>query len=498
VILPEEKRPAFGDEDVEALVAAPRRQPGHDLEFEGQADRDAGSRTKNGVVISPPIPQPRAVPGKDQAGNEDDGRPVRRNNHSFRGFRNPEPSRPQGDGRHDELKLAPAGHPRVCHIRPAAAQGRDQATRVDLASNRGVGEHDPRAAKDGYVEGAAGDRPAPKRGKHPGLGKPAGQRPDADLPFLVHRDHAPIIAPAAALLSCILLLSGCLPLPVGGAKTLKSGELTLAFSGMGRTSTMPENVTQVGPVAGVVELRGGLPGNRLESGLLLQIPWHVAWDLKLMLVDETSWSPAFAVQGRLGIIQPEYGGSFLMTKTFGRLQLTALGDVGRTYERLWRPDSDPFAGESEKYIKNVRGWGAGAEWKLSPVHALFASLVAWDTTGGVEDPKSGAAFGVDEGISYFMGAGLRVRWTIERDQETKGSSVALRGYILKSVEADRFELGQPGVYHATVLIDAYTRIIRDGKPVGRDSLEERKAVLIQGITLPQPSTFLARTIEIQN
>jgi hypothetical protein len=495
-----ENNAAFGHEGVKALVSAPRRQEGNHLEFESQPYRDAGARPENRVVISAAVPQPRAVLRKCQPGNENDGRPASRNDASFPGLRNSVAARTKAviTVRNDKLEPSPADHPGVRHGRSAPAQDRDQGGRVHLTAYRSVGEREARPADHGNASGPAGDRPAPERGQQGRLGRPASLRPGAHLPFPVNRDHHPIIAPVAALVSCALLVSGCLPLPVGGAKTLKSGDLTLAFSGMGRTNSMPEDVKQAGPVAGVVEFRGGLPGDRLESGLVLQIPWHVAWDLKLMLVDEAPRWPALAVQGRLGIIQPEYGGSVLVSKTFGRIQLNLMGDVGRTYERLWRPGGGPFTDESEKYVKNVRGWGAGAEWKLSPVHRLFASLVSWDTTGGVEDPKTGLAFGINEGISYYMSAGLRVNWTIERDRGAKGGSIALRGYILKAVESNSFELGQPGVYRATVLIDSYTRIIRDGKPVGRESLEEKKAVLIQGITLPQPATFLARTIEIQN
>ncbi len=313
------------------------------------------------------------------------------------------------------------------------------------------------------------------------------------------------------LVGLAFALSGCLPLLISSAKTLKPGELTLAVAGMGRTSRLPEGIEQAGPAVGVVEIRGGLPGDRLEAGFTLQAPWHMVWDFKFQALHETRIVPAVAAQAYLGLItQPTLGGALLATKTIGPVEVTGMGGMGRSNERLWRAGSGPFSSdESEKFTKDIYAWGGGVECHLSPVHSLFVNVTSWSavhedklsrenlTSSPFQAIVTANEFNVNEGPTFFFSAGIRLRWKLKSVKSTDALTV-LRGYVLKSLDQDEFEVGQPGVYRATVLVDAHTRITADGAPAGQEKLAKGRAVLIHGISLPQPSTFLARTIELQN
>ena len=300
------------------------------------------------------------------------------------------------------------------------------------------------------------------------------------------------------LLALSLTTSGCLPILIGSAKTLKPGEFSLAFAGQGRGGRLPEGIERTGPATGIVEMRGGVPGERMEAGFTLQVPWHVVWDMKVSALAERRILPAVAAQVHMGLIfQPSYGASLLVTKTFGPFEITAMGGAGRTNERFWRSGSGPFSDNSENYIKDVYSTGGGIEYRLSPIHSILVNFISWRSASWHETAKDGRPFGVREEPACFLSAGIRVRWTVPPSKRT-GALVVLRGYILGPLEGDRFPVGQPGIYRATVLVDIYTRITRSDKPAGRESLMEKRAVLIQGIALPQPATFLARTIELQN
>lgn len=292
-------------------------------------------------------------------------------------------------------------------------------------------------------------------------------------------------------------LAGCLPIPVGSARILPAGEMSLGAGGLGRTGQLAPGIRQPGEGAGLLELRGGLAGGRLEAGWAIAVPWHMAWDLKLGLLREDGWIPAVAARADLGLFQPSFGGSVLVTKSAGRFALTLLGETGRRNERLWVSGSGPNAATSENRIMLVRGGGGELTATVSPACDLYADVTYWTTDTEHEAPKTGAAFKVTGGPSWFFGAGLRRHWTMSRAKVTAGPMTALRGYILSEADPERVEVGQPGIYKAVVLLDAGTRILFDGKPVERSEMTVGRAVLIQGIALPKASTFLARTIELQ-
>ncbi len=292
---------------------------------------------------------------------------------------------------------------------------------------------------------------------------------------------------------------GCLPLLLGSAKTLNPGDYSLAIAGMARTHTVPDSVKQTGTFNALIDLRGGLLEG-VESGLLLQVPSHVAWDLKGRILRESDGLvPAMALRAHLGIIQPSFGVSMLATKTFGRTAVTLMAGASRTNERLWREASGPFASESENFVKRPLELGCGAEYRLTSVHYLFCDAITWysDPDYQIETPKTGSPFGVTEKRNWFFAAGIRIRWTPPPKPKPKAVSVALRGRVLKEPDAGQFEVGQPGIYSATVYVDAHTLILKEGKPVKLEELTQGRAVLIQGLPLPRPATFLARTIELQ-
>jgi hypothetical protein len=309
--------------------------------------------------------------------------------------------------------------------------------------------------------------------------------------------HRPGHSTALLLLSLPVVLSGCLPFLLGNAKVLRPGEMTLSMGAQGRTESLPAGVTQAGPAAAVVELRGGLPGDVMDAGFTVQAPWNLGWDLKLQVLRETTWVPAVAIRATLGVLQPSFGGSLLASKTLGKLTVTLMAGGDRTSERLWKNGGSPFSLDSENYVKDIGAWGVGAEYPVSNADDLFAGVVGWNPTTLSESPKTGLPFGVVEKPGFFFTAGLRVKWKIARPAPSKVTMTALRGYVLSDPGADRIEVGQPGIYRAIVLLDTYTKITADGKEVPRGELKQGRMVLIQGLALPQPSTFLARTIELE-
>jgi hypothetical protein len=277
------------------------------------------------------------------------------------------------------------------------------------------------------------------------------------------------------------------------------GDMSLAVAGAARPNPLPPGIVQAGPATGVVELRGGLPPGRLEAGWTLQIPWTMMWDLKGQLVEEGAFLPAVTARIELGLVQPDYGGALLVSKGVGPVTLTLMGGRSRTYERLWRDGRRPFSDQSESFIKSVWSWGAGADWEFSPSYHAFLEGVSWNPDGERESPKTGRPFGVTENANLTLAAGLRMRWHLAPPPAPRdtGALTALRGYVLADPTADGFEVGQPGIYHATVLVDTRTQFVADGKPVDRALLARGRAVLIQGIAMPRPSTFLAHVVELQ-
>ncbi len=74
---------------------------------------------------------------------------------------------------------------------------------------------------------------------------------------------------------------------------------------------------------------------------------------------------------------------------------------------------------------------------------------------------------------------------------------ALRGRVLGHLIAGRLEIGQPGIYSATIMIDSETRILRGANSVGPEELVWGRGVLVKGIPLAEPATFRAWAIELQ-
>ncbi|MEK7477604.1 MAG: hypothetical protein AAB152_18435 [Candidatus Coatesbacteria bacterium] len=299
------------------------------------------------------------------------------------------------------------------------------------------------------------------------------------------------------LLVLPVLCSGCLPLLLGNARVLHPGELALSVAGMGRTESLPAGVDQAGPAAAVAEVRGGLPGDIVDTGLTVYAPWTFGWDLKCQILHGGTWTPDVAVRADLGILQPSFGGALLVSRSAGPVTLTLMGGRDRRTERLWRSGKGANSLESENYVKDVVAWGVGLECAVGASDDLFAGVVCWDPTTRSESPKTGQPFGADEGRTWAVTAGLRIRWKVVRPAAPRAALTALRGYVLTEPTPDGFEVGQPGIYRAVVLLDEYTKITSDGKPVPRGDLKQGRAVVIQGIALPKPSTFLARTIELQ-
>ena len=292
------------------------------------------------------------------------------------------------------------------------------------------------------------------------------------------------------------LSTGCLPLLITSAKTMRPGDMSLTLAGTGRTQRITNGVKQAGPAAGIVELRGGLPFEGFEAGLALQIPWTMMTDIKYGLTRESMLLPATAIRGQIGVLQPSVGASFLVTKTFGAAELTGMAGISRLSERLWKEGSSPFSSRSENLQKDVYSWGAGMEWAASPIHRLFVCGVSTSSVNEREFAEETGVFGVEEGPCWFFSAGMRIVWRMPPFRKS-GALTALRGYMLSEFRNGSFDIGQPGVYRAVVMTDAYTQVTEDGKPVSMDKLTPNRAILIQGIPLPKPSTFLARTIELQ-
>lgn len=80
----------------------------------------------------------------------------------------------------------------------------------------------------------------------------------------------------------------------------------------------------------------------------------------------------------------------------------------------------------------------------------------------------------------------------------KPQTSALRGRVLGHLIAGRLEIGQPGIYSATIMIDSDTQILRGANFVGAEELVWGRGVLVKGIPLPEPATFRAWAIELQS
>lgn len=307
-------------------------------------------------------------------------------------------------------------------------------------------------------------------------------------------------APALAVFVA-LAASGCLPLLLGSARTLKPGEFTIAVAEMERTGRLSSTeYTRAGPSLAVVEVRGGLPGDRMDAGLTLHIPWNASWDLKLHAMREGRFIPALAVQVSLGLLsQPTVGGALLATKAAGPVEITGTGGYGHSTGRIWPAGEKYWSGEARNHSTDFYYWGAGIEYRAAPALSLLAGLIVTQATREslVVEGRL-LPYDLEAGPGYFLSAGIRTKWKWKPQEKPKGTLTALQGYVLNEVENGQLEVGRPDVYRATVLIDSRTRITADGEEVEPGELTRGRAVLIQGLSLPRPSTFLARTIELQN
>ena len=138
------------------------------------------------------------------------------------------------------------------------------------------------------------------------------------------------------------------------------------------------------------------------------------------------------------------------------------------------------------------------EYRLSQRYSVLANVTSWSSRTVAEFPEGdGSPFRVKEGPSYFASFGLRMRWRRTPKRAT-AAVVILRGYVLTEVTDNQFEVGRPGVFRATVLLDHLTTITAFGDPMEPEELTRGRAILIHGLPLPQSSRFLARSIELQN
>lgn len=492
-------------ERVQPGVVRPGRDGRDHLQVEAQSDGGRPAGVQQGVVESPAEPQPLPRERERHARHQDEVRARRINpgpgvRHRLR---NAEGAGLQPAGVPHDVKVEPAGsrHAGQRDEDAGAPGGLEGRSGIGLAPDRRVRQQKTGAAERGEPDQPVGE-PAAAPARHP-----AGLRPAAIADRLPHgafraqeflrRHHASYSIPALLALAG-LGLAGCLPLLIGNARTMSPGDLSLALAGSGRTTRLPAGIEQAGPAAGLVEFRGGLPPGRLEAGWTVQVPWTMMWDLKGQLLLEQPLVPALALRVDLGLVQPAYGAALLATKTFGPVMVTLTGGRSRIYERLWRTGKGPFTADSESYVKSVWAWGGGANWQISPIHHVFLEAVAWDPDHAKETPKSGRPWGVNESTSLAVTAGLRIRWHLAAPPaRNAGSLTVLRGYVLTDPTSDAFEVGQPGIYRATVLLDTRTQYSADGKPAEASGLVRGRAVLIQGMAMPRPSTFLAHLIELQ-
>ena len=205
-----------------------------------------------------------------------------------------------------------------------------------------------------------------------------------------------------------------------------------------------------------------------------------------------------AVRADLGILQPSFGVALLTSKTDGALTLTAMVAHSRRSEHVWRKGGRPLGDDTEIIAANVFSWGGGAEFRVAPHGEVFVGVVAQTPSQQHESPRDSAAFAIAERSSWFVSAGYAVHWTMARPpRQVLGTMTTLRGIVLADPESDRFEVGEPGIYRAMVFLDASTRFVSGGNDVPRAELKQGRIVLVQGLALPHPSTFLARTIELQ-
>lgn len=497
------KDPVPGNHGIHSPVPESLRQSGDKLESKGRPHRNGGAPEEGAVIIASPKPQ--SSPGRAESRSGHDNQPANGGAPGLNPgrFGDPETAGSKLGKRLDQVKDdIPSLHPGKGHRLPSPETRPKEWKDIHLAPDRAI-KQDALRVTEGRKPANPGAYPAaftyPAGG---GLNGPSAKhtRPYFPLSFRdVSRIHAwQNFITVSALSVLALASSGCLPILLGGPKTLKPGEMTVSLAGMGRADNMPDQVKRAGSASGVVELRGGLM-ERLDSAVTLHLPWAASWDMKYQVNAEHRWMPGTAIQLVLGAAQPSFIGMFIAGKSFGPVTATASVSAGRTNERLWRPGGTPFGTQSETLAKEVYSWGGAVEYEASSIHRFFLNAIAWNNVREQEVPiVEGNSFGVNEGVSWFFTAGLRVAWqapqaVFKRDNST----TVLRGYLFTNPENGSMEIGQAGLFRATVLTDSFTRYTRDGKRVSASELQAGMPVLVQGILMPKPSTFLARSIEIQ-
>lgn len=480
----------------------------NDLKLEREADRHRRRPGQEPVVVA--AAESEAVAGRREPdprheheigiGGVHPGRGI------VRRFRDPEGAslqpRPRVNAVEREAGAAPVRRTddaRQGHDAPLGQRPADERTRVHLASHRGIGQD-----QAGPPPGREPAHPACHRAAVPcGAPSRAGRAPGEDrrtqggLRGYGFRSHSRGHSTSVVLLALPLVLTGCLPLLLGTARVLHPGELSVSVGGMARTTSLPPGIAQPGPTAAVFEMRGGLPGEILDTGITVQAPWSAAWDLKCQVLHQERWYPDIAVRADLGVLQPSFGAALLVSRSAGPVTVTLMAGRDRRSERLWQVRSGPNSITFPNYVKDVQAWGVGAEYELDPDQDVFAGVVCWNPTTRTLNPNPRAPSGVNEEPTYAIMAGLRIRWRLARPPAPTAVLTALRGYVLSEPTPEQFEIGQPGIYRAVVLLDGETRITADGKPATYEDLKQGRAILVQGYALPRASTFLARTIELQ-
>ncbi len=500
-----EKDAFLGHEAVQRHVAFLDGQASRKLELEPDPDRGSLPRNQRRIVESSPVPQ--AVPGEGEGGPRHQDEIRAGNGHfparSRNGFRNTEgpADEPFHAGNAIELEAPLPRHARKGQHLPLSQRGVDDASRVGFAPHRNVGENhvaelEGREPADPACDAPGLPRTQPcrlteasfKKGPAHGLLQRASGRR--------HRHDFTIVIVAISMLN-----SGCLPFLLGTAETLRPGEYSLAVAGAGRSRDLPASIEQAGPAAAMVEIRGGLVRKGLEAGMTAQIPVHAVWDIKWQFLEQKGdFLPAIAFRFHLGAYQADtgsLGGSLLATRNIGRVSLTAMTGFERTNERLWPQGASPFDSASVSFVKHPIAVGLGASLKLSSRFSLFIDTVSWDSKGQEEQGDEWEPLDVSEGRTWFFAGGLKLNWTRRLKPAPQASLTALRGWVMKTPDDGRFEVGQPGIYTAIVYMDSATEILSGGVSADLSEIREGRAVLIQGLPLPRPAAFLARTIELQ-
>jgi len=493
----------LGNDGIHSAVPGAYRHTFNNLEAESGSNRNGIAPMKEPVIKSSTESQPGSF--GTESGPRDDHKTIASNPYGFipGWLGNPISTGNKSGYRFSLIERdSVTGHAGKCHPLPGPDCGLEEAEHINFASDRKIkkdnfGTPECRKAGNACAYQAASDGI-----NKAGVRRPAGKHLPPYHGFFLRYDslshRVSNFITVLALLVLAVFSSGCLPILLAGPNTLKPGDMTISLAGMGRADHMPDQIKRAGSASGVIELRGGL-AESIDAAVTLHLPWTASWDMKYQINAERDWIPGTAIQLVLGAAQPSFSAILLAGKSFGRITTTAAVSAGRTNERLWRPGGTPFGTASETLAKEIYSWGGAIEYAASPIHRIFINAIAWNNVREQETPiVAGNSFGVNEGISWFFSAGLRLSWQMPQTVQQRATSpTVLRGYILAEPGNGSLEIGQIGLFRATVLTDSFTRYIRDGKRITAGELAYGMPVLVQGIPMPKPSTFLARSIEVQ-